>query len=51
VAGLFALDKQITVQPDGAVEFDADLSKKLEGAVRSYVTALRRAQHEPRTAS
>jgi FMN reductase len=45
VPGLFVLDKQIVVQSDGQVELDADLSNKLDGAVASFVTGLRRASH------
>lgn len=45
VAGLFVLDTQIVVQPDGMVEFDAELSAKLDRAVSAYVSSLRRAQH------
>ena len=45
VPGLFVLDKQILVQSDGQVELDGDLSSKLDAAVASFVTGLRRASH------
>lgn len=45
VAGLFVLDKQVVVQPDGRVEIEADLSDKLDAALGSFVNGLRRAAH------
>jgi len=45
VAGLFVLDKQLVVGPDGALEVPADLQSKLDEALGNYVTGLRRAQH------
>jgi FMN reductase len=45
VPGLFVLDKQITVQTDGGIELDADVSSKLDSAVAAFVMGLRRAQH------
>jgi FMN reductase len=43
VAGLFTVDTQIAVQPGGGVELDAGLSTKLDAALVSFLTALRRA--------
>lgn len=45
VPGLFVLDKQIAVQSDGGIELDADLSTKLDSAVRAFVKGLHRAAH------
>jgi FMN reductase len=45
VAGLFVLDKQLVVGPDGALEIPADLSTKLDETLGNYATSLRRAQH------
>jgi FMN reductase len=45
VAGLFVLDKQIVVKEDGALELDADLNAKLDGAIRAFVNGVRRAAH------
>jgi FMN reductase len=45
VPGLFVLDKQITVQTDGDIELDADVSSKLDSAAAAFVKGLRRAQH------
>ena len=45
VPGLFVLDKQIVVQPDGSMELDSDLSTKLDFAVAAFVKGLRRAAH------
>lgn len=47
VPGLFALDKQITVKDDGSVDLDPDLSGKLDGVIRAYHVALKRAQLTP----
>lgn len=44
VAGLFVLDKQLVVGPDGALEIPPDLSSKLDETLGKYVTSLRRAQ-------
>jgi FMN reductase len=46
VPGLFVLDKQIVVQPDGEVALDQDLSAKLDAVVDSFVIAMRRAAHQ-----
>lgn len=46
VPGLFILDKQLVVQPDGSIEIDADLSAKLDAAISGFCTGLRRAAHE-----
>ena len=43
VAGLFVLDKQVTVLPDGRVEVDEELSSKLDAALTSFVNGLHRA--------
>jgi FMN reductase len=45
VPGLFVLDKQLVVQPDGGIEIDADLSAKLDAAIAAFTTGLRRAAH------
>lgn len=45
VAGLFVLDTEIVVGPDGTVELDAVLSKKLDLAISAFATGLRRAAH------
>jgi FMN reductase len=45
VPGLFVLDKQIVVQPDGGIEIDVDLSNKLDLSISAFVTGLRRAAH------
>ena len=45
VPGLFVLDKQIVVQPDGTIELDGDLSNKLDSAVAAFVKGLHRAAH------
>lgn len=45
VPGLFVLDKQLLVQSDGSLVLDGDLSTKLDLAVSSFVTGLRRASH------
>jgi FMN reductase len=45
VAGLFVLDKQVTVLEDGRVEVDSDLSLKLDAALGGYINGLRRAAH------
>jgi len=42
VAGLFVLDKQVSVNAD-AVELDADASSKLDASLASFVGGLRRA--------
>lgn len=42
VAGLFVLDKQVTVSAD-AVTLDADVSSKLDASLASFVGGLRRA--------
>lgn len=46
VPGLFVLDKQLVVQADGSLEIDADLSGKLDAAIKSFRTGLHRAAHE-----
>lgn len=46
VPGVFVLDKQLVVQPDGELALDPDLVGKLDGIVGSFVIALRRAAHE-----
>jgi FMN reductase len=43
--GLFVLDKQVNVQPDGRVDVDADLTAKLDVALFGYVSGLQRASH------
>jgi FMN reductase len=45
VPGFFVLDKQLTLQPDGNLEIDADLSAKLDGAISGFTNGLRRAAH------
>jgi FMN reductase len=45
VPGLFVLDKQIVVQPDGSIELDPDLSAKVDSAISAFVRGLRRAAH------
>lgn len=45
VPGLFVLDKQLVVQPDGGLQLDADLSNKLDAAISAFVKGLRRAAH------
>lgn len=45
VNGLFVLDKQLTVLPDGPVELDRDLIAKLDLALSGFVNALHRAAH------
>jgi FMN reductase len=45
VPGLFVLDKQISLQPDGHAELDPDLVPKLDAAIRGLVNGLRRAAH------
>lgn len=45
VPGLFVLDKQLVVQPDGGLEIDTDLSVKLDAAIAAFTTGLRRAAH------
>lgn len=47
VPGLFVLDKQLVVQPDGEVLLDPDLSGKIDGVLDGFVRALRRALHQP----
>jgi FMN reductase len=44
VAGLFGLDKQVVLQPDGRAELDTDLSTKVDAALTSYLNAFWRAQ-------
>ena len=44
VAGLFVLDKQLVVGPDGALELQPELSSKLDDTLGNYATSLRRAQ-------
>lgn len=46
VPGLFVLDKQLLVKDDGSLEFDLDLSTKLETAVAHFKRGLQRATHE-----
>jgi FMN reductase len=45
VAGLFLLDKQVSVQPDGSIELDPEVSERLEGILAGFAGALRRAAH------
>src|SRR3954470_2512954 len=42
VPGLFILDKQLVVQADGNIEIDADLSTKLDHAIASFCSGLKR---------
>jgi FMN reductase len=44
VAGLFVLDKQLVIQPDGALELSAELSNQLDATLANYGASLRRAQ-------
>jgi len=44
VAGLFVLDKQIAVAPDGRVQLEPELSPKVDAALASYAAGLRRAR-------
>jgi FMN reductase len=46
VPGLFVLDKQITLHPDGRCELDPLLLPKLDAAILGLVNGLRRAAHE-----
>ena len=46
VPGLFVLDKQLVVQADGSLELDADLSGKLDSAIKNFRVGLHRAAHE-----
>jgi FMN reductase len=46
VPGLFVLDKQLVVNEDGSLELDAELSGKLDTAIKSFRTGLHRAAHE-----
>lgn len=43
VAGLFVVDKQLSVQPGADLELDVDLSAKLDAAIHSFVIGLCRA--------
>jgi FMN reductase len=43
VAGLFLLDKQLTIKDDHFVEVDPDVSNRLDTALGSFVTSLKRA--------
>jgi hypothetical protein len=40
------LDKQLVVNEDGSLELDAELSGKLDTAIKSFRTGLHRAAHE-----
>lgn len=42
VAGLFVQEKQVTVQPDGGLELDADLASRLDAVLEAYSCALHR---------
>lgn len=42
-AGLFVLDKQVNVLPDGGVELEADVTAKLDAAIGGYAIGLSRA--------
>jgi FMN reductase len=46
VPGLFVLDKQISLQPDGQATLDPDLVPKLDAAILGLVNGLRRAAHQ-----
>ena len=46
VGGLFVLDKQLTVEADGSLTLDADVSSKVDLTLDAYVNALRRAAHD-----
>lgn len=43
VAGLFVLDKQLTVKDDDSIEVDPDASTKLDATLSSFVNSLKRA--------
>jgi len=43
VAGLFLLDKQVSVQPDGSCELEQSVGERLDGVLASFATALTRA--------
>ena len=42
VAGLYVGEKQVTVQPDGNVELEADISSRLDIILEAYAAALHR---------
>jgi hypothetical protein len=42
VAGLFVQEKQVTVQPDGGLELDADIAARLDAVLEAYSSALHR---------
>ena len=43
VAGLYVGEKQVTVQPDGNVELEAEISARLDIILEAYASALHRA--------
>jgi FMN reductase len=43
VAGLFLLDKQLTVQEDDRISVDADTSSKLDATLASFLASVKRA--------
>jgi FMN reductase len=47
VPGLFLLDKQLVVQADGELELEPEVLAKLDTAIASFKTGLRRAAHTP----
>jgi FMN reductase len=46
VGGLFILDKQITVEAQGSLTLDPDISSKIDLTLDAYVNALQRAAHD-----
>lgn len=46
VGGLFILDKQLTVNGDGSLSVDADVSTKIDLTLNAYVNGLHRAAHD-----
>ena len=46
VGGLFILDKQLTVDGDGLLSVDADVSTKIDLTLNAYVNGLHRAAHD-----
>jgi FMN reductase len=47
VPGLFLLDKQLVVSADGELELEPEILAKLDTAIASFKTGLRRAAHTP----
>jgi FMN reductase len=45
VAGLFLLDKQVIIHPDGSCDLDQDLAARLDSVLSGFATALKRAAH------